>query len=131
VIKRRAGEVKSLGEFDFEDADRRARAKVEVIRIEYADKHKDAFDSVLQDMMPEFDVFNVELPEDDDDDDKFDRDLFKASENLVDVLVDSYDRDLLAMLENYKAALRIDRRVLKEIGVTPEQYAALLARGVL
>lgn len=116
VIKRRAGEVKSLGEFDFEDADRRASAKVEVIRIEFADKHKDAFNSVLEDMMPEFDVFNVELPEDDDDE-KIDRELFKASENLVDVLVDSYDRDLLAMLENYKAALRIDRRVLKEIGV--------------
>lgn len=117
VIKRRAGEVKSLGEFDFEDADRRARAKVEVIRIEYADKHKDAFDSVLQDMMPEFDVFNVELPEGDDDEEKVDSELFKASENLVDVLTSSYDRDLAQMLENYKAALRIDRRVLKEIGV--------------
>lgn len=112
TIEKRCGEVKSLGEFDFENADRRASAKVEVIRIEHSHKYKDAFNTVLEEMMPEFDVFDVEIPEE-----KVNDDLFKAHENLVESLVDSYDQAMAQMLENYKAALKIDRVVLKELGI--------------
>lgn len=114
AMELRQGEVTTLGEYDFEDAGRKARAKVEVIRIEFGYEHEDPFNSVIEDMMPELDVFAVELEQEKE---TVDRDMFAASQNLVEVLVDSYDRDMMAMLENYKAALRVDARILKEIGV--------------
>lgn len=114
ALEIREGEVTSLGEFDFEDADRRARAKVEVIRIEFGYEHEDPFNSVIEDMMPELDVFSIELEHEKD---TVDRDVFAACQNLVDVLVDSYDRDMMAMLENYRSALRINAAILKELGV--------------
>jgi hypothetical protein len=115
ALKARSGEVTSLGEFDFHDADRRANAKVEIIRIEYKYSQRDAFDSVIEDMMPELDVFDAELEEEAAS--TINRELFNAGQNLVEVLVDSYDRDLMTMLANYKAALSINIHVLKELGV--------------
>lgn len=117
AIEKRSAEVTSLGEFDFENADRKARARVEVIKIEYSGETS-AFDSVLEEMMPELDVFNVEFEEEKQS--KFDRELVKAGRNLVEVLVESYDRDLAQMLENYRAAMKIHPRVLKELGVNRE-----------
>jgi hypothetical protein len=112
AIEKRSGDVKSLGEFDFSNADRRANAKVEIVRIEYSCRNEDAFNSMLEEMMPEFDVFDVEIPKE-----EVNEDLFKAHENLVESLVDSYDHALAQMLANYKAALKIDRQVLKELGI--------------
>ncbi len=116
AIDNRSGTVTSLGEFDFENADRAARARVEVIRIEFDYEHRDAFDSVLESMMPELDVFDQPLPPDEEV--TIDRELLKAGRNLVEVFVNSYERDLMRMLANYKAAIAIDRRVLAEIGAS-------------
>lgn len=118
VIERRSGEVISLGEFDFEDADRRASAKVEVLRIGWkSDRYRDAFDSVLEEMMPEFDVFDVEFEGEQKLATAIDRELVKGGRNLVEVLTEQYDKDLAQMLENYRAALKINPKILKEIGV--------------
>lgn len=116
ALDKRSGDVVSLGEFDFENADRAARAKVEVIRVRFNYENRDAFDSVLESMMPELDIFDMPpLP---DDEPQIDRDLIKAGRNIVEVFVESYNRDLMRMLSNYKAALSIDRKVLAEIGVS-------------
>jgi hypothetical protein len=116
AIEARSGEVTSLGEFDFLSADRKANAFVEIIRIEFSHKHDDAFNRVIEEMMPELDVFNVELEEEAAS--TVNREVFQAGTNLVEVLVDSYDRDLMSMLENYKSALTINVRILKELGVS-------------
>jgi hypothetical protein len=115
AIDARLGEVTSLGEFDFLDADRKANAYVELIRVEFSHKHDDAFDRVIEDMMPELDIFDVEL--DEEAASSINHEVFQASSNLVEVLVDSYDRDLMSMLQNYKSALSINVRILKELGV--------------
>lgn len=120
AIDKRSGEVTSLGEFDFSEGDRVANAKVEVVRIEYGYEDCDAFASVIEDMMPEMDVFDVELPTDT----VLNRDLFQASDNVVEALVDAYDHELMNMLENYRAALRIDPSILKEIGVSKASVIA-------
>lgn len=112
AIESRCGEVTSLGEYDFENADRKARALVELIRIEFNYENRDAFDSVLEKMFPELDVFDTKIPEP-----EIDKDLMRASDNLIDHLVDSYNHALDRMLGNYKAALKIDANVLREIGV--------------
>ena len=115
-IEDRSGAVTSLGEYDFQNADRKARALVELVRIEFGCEHTDAFDAVLEKMFPELDVFSVEIPEDN----KIDTDVMRASGNIVDHLVDCYDHALNQMLENYKAALKIDANVLREIGVSKD-----------
>lgn len=115
AIESRSGEVTSLGEFDFLSADRKANAFVEVIRVEFGYKTEDAFDRVIEEMMPELNVFDVQLEEESVS--TANREVFQASSNLVEVLVDSYDRDLMSMLANYKAALSINIHILKELGV--------------
>jgi len=112
AIESRCGEVKSLGEYDFENADRKARALVELIRIEFNYENRDAFAAVIEKMFPELDVFDKEIPEPD-----IDTDLMRANDNLIDHLVDSYNHALDRMFGNYKAALKIDANVLREIGV--------------
>ena len=115
AIESRSGTVTSLGKYDFENADRRARALVELIRIEFNYENQDAFNSVLEGMFPELDVFSVDIPEP-----EIDTDLMRASGNIVDHLVDQYNHALNRMLNNYKAALKIDGDVLREIGVSKD-----------
>lgn len=114
-LQSRSAEVESLGDFDFEDADRQARAQVEVIRIEFDWKSRDAFDTVIQDMLPELDVFDVEMPKA-----ETSTDIRRNSRNLVDVLVDDYNAAMVVMIDNYRAALKLSREVLRELGVTKE-----------
>lgn len=121
AIEARDGEVESLGEFDFEDADRRAQAKVEVVRIEFDYDKRDAFNSVIEDMLPELDVFDVELEPDVVD---LHQSIISGSKNLVEALTAAYDAELVTMIENYRAALRIDTRVLSEIGVSKDGVMA-------
>ncbi len=114
ALEARSGEVTSLGEFDFQDADRRANAFVEVLRVEFGYENEDAFNRVIEDMFPELDAFDLEVEEEEP---ERDREIYEASQNLVEVLVESYDRDMLSMLENYRAAMRINTKILEEIGV--------------
>jgi hypothetical protein len=112
-LENRSAEVESLGEFDFENADRAARCKVEVIRIEYCYSGRDAFDTAIQDMLPELDAFDAKIPEP-----EYSSDIRRNSRNLVDVLVEDYDAAMVVMIENYRAALKLSVEVLKELGVT-------------
>lgn len=115
ALENRSADVDSLGEFDFESADRKARARVEIVKISFNYENRDAFDSVVEEMLPELDIFEVELkPEVV----NFHDGMISGGRNLVDVLVDAYDAELVEMIENYRAALRIDSEVLREIGVT-------------
>lgn len=120
AIKDRSGRVKSLGEFDFEDADRQARALVEVIRIQFRYENSDAFDSVVRDMLPELDVFDEKLAEETESVD-VENQMINGGRNLVEVLADAYNAEIIQMVENYRAALRIDTRILDEIGVSKDR----------
>lgn len=114
-LKKRKAEVKSLGEFDFSNADRKARARVEVLRIEFAYENRSAFNSVIEEMLPELDVFNADLEADNAV--KYDSEVIVGDQNLVEVLTSAYHAELAEMIENYKAVLKIKPRVLKEVGV--------------
>ena len=116
AIKVRDGKVQSLGEFDFEDADRVARAKVEIIHIHWAYESQDAFTSVIEDMLPELDVFEREPEEEATEDTGLA--LHRKQGDLVEYLVEAYGRDLYEMLENYKGALRIEASILAELNVS-------------
>lgn len=118
AVKARGGTVQSLGEFDFEDADREARAKVEIVHINWAYESQDVFASVIEGMLPELDVFEQDIEEEATEDTGLA--LHRAQGDVVEYLVESYGRDLQEMLENYKAALHIKAHILKELGVEKE-----------
>lgn len=119
AIKARDVEVEVLGSFDFLEADRQARAKVDVLLIDYPHRTSDdVFDGAIEDMLPELKAFD--LPEDMEQV-KEDADplaVAVASGNLIESLVASYDAAISETITNYRLAAKLPRKLLEELGVT-------------
>jgi hypothetical protein len=122
ALESRKSSVKSLGEFDFEDADRAARAKVEIIRVDFGKEN--AFNSVIEDMLPELNIFDVKV-EDDEEFEMNDK-ITSGSGGIVDALVDAYDKRLMELIENYRGALKVDVEILLELGVSKQGVLAAI-----
>lgn len=111
-------EAESLGEFDFEQADRQARAKVEIVRFRMQREKHAAFDRAIEDMLPELDKF--ELAEDvkkPTTDERW-RDQLTEGGSLVESLVAAYDAEQAELYETYRSVVKINPAILKELGVT-------------
>jgi hypothetical protein len=117
AIDIRNAEVESIGEFDFENADRRARAKVEVIRLRFTSESKDAFDAILEEMLPELDAFDrhEDLPEVPDEVRACE--VVKAGDTLIESLVMAYDAEVATLIDTYRDVAKINPRLLLELGV--------------
>jgi Domain of unknown function (DUF4942) len=113
AVDSRRGEVESLGEFDFADADRQARCLVEVIRIEIL--RSDAFDAVLESMLPELDIFDSKLPEGPTGPTGL---IVAGRADVVGDLVSGYNRALQKLLETYRTVLTLDLYLLHELEIT-------------
>lgn len=119
AIEIRNADVESLGEFDFENAEREARAKVEVIRVRFGYKATDAFDSIIEEMLPELEAFDREEQLEEIGDDEVDADkIVEAGDNLIESLVMAYDAEVADLIENYRSAAKIDPKILAELGVS-------------
>jgi hypothetical protein len=115
-------EAKSLGEFDFENAERQARAKVEIVRFDMGSRDKNAaFDAAIEEMLPELDKFECDIDEEADGqaDKAWDNQLAPGG-SLIDSLVASYDAEQTELYETYRAVVKINPRLLKELGVTKQ-----------
>jgi len=107
--------AESLGEFDFETADRRARAKVEIVRFDLEERGDHAaFDDAIEAMLPELEQFEMEEapPEP-----SWDNRLTPGG-GIIDTLVANYDAEQAELYETYRAVVKINPRILKELGVT-------------
>lgn len=115
AIDVRDGDVKSLGEYDFSDADREARCKVELISISFGHRGKSPFDAVVEEMLPELDQFtaadDLEEPVD------ATNEVAEGSDNIVERLVKAYDAELGQMIADYRSACSIKQSVLKQLGI--------------
>lgn len=109
----------SLGEFDFERAERQARARVEIVRFDMGErKGTAAFDRAIEDMLPELDRFECEIDEEEAKTAKrWDNQLADGG-SLVDSLVAAYDADLAELYGTYRSVVTINPKILKELGVT-------------
>jgi len=94
--------AESLGEYDFETADRRARAKIEIVRFQFEERSEHAaFDEAIQAMLPELDRFEMQ----DDEttaEPKWDAKQLATGGNLIDSLVSSYDANTIYSIEQGK-----------------------------
>lgn len=111
----------SLGEFDFETADRRARAKVEIVRFDMGHRDENsAFDAAIEEMLPELDKFESQLDEDDYIDNTDWRTQIAKGGSIIESLVIAYDSEMAELYETYRSVVKINPHILKELGVTKE-----------
>jgi hypothetical protein len=125
IIKKRKVKYEILGSFDFLEADRPARAKVDIVKIinykdYYGSNHRlsDPFDVWFD----EFFHINSEPEETSD----YEKNKIKIEEiknnvikgqNLIERLDVLYKKDFEKLLNNYKAIEQLDYEVLKELNV--------------
>lgn len=107
----------ALGYFDFENAERRARAKVEIVRFDMGLRREHAaFDAAIEDMLPELEAFDCEVDEEKDSR-AWGAELADGG-GLIDSLVSAYDAEQADLYETYRSVVKINPRLLKELGVT-------------
>jgi len=126
IIKRRKIEYKVLGNFDFLEADRPARAKVDIIRFDLAyisyhnnDPKSDPFE-IWFDSFFKIDAmegkYYSEYEEGKSKKEKIQDEIVKG-QNLIDRLEELYRKDMDKLLNNYKALESLDYSIFKELGV--------------
>jgi len=116
AIELRSAEWESLGEFDFNNAERQARAKVEIVKVHIERDRKSAFDAAVLDMLPELEVFD-RCP--DKEEEKIDANMIEGGD-LIQTMVDAYNAELEKLVSNYRSVVQIDVHILKELGVSKE-----------
>jgi len=133
AIKTRNARSQVIWQGDFADAERKARAKVHILKLdlEGRDYHRnecetDPFDIWFNEHFSGFSV----LPSEDDETKKNEIPRFDISKgnNLIDHLYEFYVRDINFMLNNYKTLASLDPSLLKELGVQIEEVKKGLNR---
>ena len=118
------GEVEILGEFDFLNADRAARAKVDVIVIrktKSAENENDPFAAWVENNIGAFAESKPEIEEVDEADTAEVKAVEERSTDTVAVLVENYNRDLQELLSAYKSIGSIDFKLLRRLGLEKKQ----------
>lgn len=139
ALRMRKFEAKILGSFDFLDAERTARAKVNLVKISpakikisdrYYDKTSiaDPFDVWFEqefkvDLNKEDDSWSVRNAKEEKDREKRQKEIkneIAIGRDLTEVLVNLYQKDMARLLDNYKKVAELDGELLKELGVKLE-----------
>lgn len=119
VIERLGISYDSLGEYDFQKAERQARAKVEIVRFNMGERNQHAaFNAAIEEMLPELERFNDET-EQETDTRAWGQEITSGGE-LIESLVSAYDSELAELYETYRGVVKINPKLLKEMGVTKD-----------
>lgn len=136
AIKLRKAETEILGSFDFENADRAARAKVDVVKVKLGEKsyygrNDEPFVDPFAAFFESTFAFNESSADEaftgsmDDLHEQVNREVM-AGRNYIDVLEERYHADLQRIFELYQSLTKIDLRLLKAIGVDETKVASTL-----
>lgn len=98
---------------DFFNAEREARAQVDILYISFVNRKngKDPF-TIWFDETFDYSQEAAEIKDEEPKEDKLAR-----GKNQIEVLVESYMNRLAELVENYRAVSKIDRKILNELGV--------------
>lgn len=130
---RKVKETKVIYTGDFLDADRSARAKINIVRIDtrYDRSHYsqnrlnvDPFDLWFSEAFPNPEELGEPSIYRDEQilKDKIKKDLV-TGQNLIDILVTLYNRQLEKLRNNYTAALSLDPELMQELGIKSSELA--------
>lgn len=127
ALKLRKATAESLGSFDFLDAERAARAQVEIVKITLKkgyDCGVDPFDLFIAEN------FKLQIGENDnwaqreadkkakkEEQEKIKETELAAGRDLIQILAGFYNQDMQKLLGNYKKLEALDADLLKELGV--------------
>lgn len=132
ALKQRDLTARVIWSGDFLDADRRARAKVDIVKIMLHVKSQSSWNKSDNDP---FDVWfkehfaGYEQLKHIDDDETEPSDPLKdlvPGQNLVERLAELYLAELNGLLENYKTLSQLDTSLLKEIGIAADEVRKAL-----
>ena len=121
AIEQRSYDTKVLGSFDFLAAQRKARAKVDVIQFtfhnQYADN--DPFTVWFANAMPQFDQYSEFKGEDVASQlaGKIRDNEITTSSSLIDLLIQCYNHDMAHLIRQYQNLAQIDFTLLHQLGV--------------
>lgn len=113
IIEKRNWSYEILGEYDFLEADRKARAKVDLIffsRKRYADVS--GFDMFFEQTFKINDQINFDSDKNQD----LKNELLNSND-FIKTICESYDNEIKLIFENYKKIETLDYQILKELGV--------------
>lgn len=114
-----------IGSFDFLNAeDRKARAKVNLIKIKFSKEKQNAFDCLFNEQFKDIVNDFEHIKEEPKEEEKFTK--LVTGQNYVKSLVAMYQADLLKIQNNYNAVSKLDFSLLKEFGVNVDQLKHLL-----
>lgn len=134
ALKYRDVEYKTIGEYSFQDAeDRKARALVNLVRIDLSDKKEDAFEKFFNEEFKElkekFDAAEEKEEKDDYGHSKEKENKFSAlvlGNGYVKSLVQMYNAEIDKIKKNYLYVGKLDADLLKEFDISPSKILDLL-----
>jgi len=116
-------DVKTLGEYDFLEGDRPARAKVNLIRLMkphrkingeyYETEGDDSFDRWIKSH-----IGNFEEPEYEKEEDRKD---LKLKNGTIADMVENYDYEMNSLLEAFKALANLPARIVSDLGMSKDK----------
>jgi hypothetical protein len=120
ALKKRKAKARVIHSDDFEDAERRARAVVDIVEVSfptqgYREEPTDPFDIWFDQNIDTFDRADEEdVPEYE----QAAREMAKIRHlNTIGEMVDGYNEEYARMEENYRAIFKLDYALLAELGV--------------
>lgn len=118
-------DVSILGEYDFENAERRARAKVNLLKLDYpGESIRDPFEQAVLEMLPELDSYQT-LPTEDEEIDNLNQ-LISGSDDLVKTLVSAYVSEFNSIIDAYTYISKIKYKFWQCLGLSREVVCAKL-----
>ncbi len=131
ALQHRKAKYEIIGEFSFLDSeDRKARAIVNLVRVQMSREKDDAFDRFFAEEFKELhDKFRGGDPDGEEEEEEEEETTFKdlvLGDNYVKSLVNMYNAEILKIKTNYDLVGKLDVKLLKEFEITPGRIVSML-----
>lgn len=124
-----------LDSFDFLNAERQARAKVDILKVQKYSRYEKAIDPFYDWFDETFKIENIEksacfeYKENDKKKETLNNEI-SIKKNIIEVLTENYNKDLDNLQNNFKVISSLDASILKDIGVHKRDVVESLRKKV-
>lgn len=125
AIRYREAKATSIGDFTFENGeDRTARARVQLLRIEFAQEKDDAFDRFFREQFHDlYEKFSAEKPAEETPGEADRKSRFSSlviGPTYPEALVELYTQEMAHVQKNYAAVAELDPDLMREFDISPQ-----------